>query len=84
MKTTDQTQDMRTRYACDQCSFKATSEIVLKTHKIMHHERKVEKKVSKRINCDYCEKRFNKKETFNQHMKKDHQAIIMNNYGRSK
>ena len=44
-------QEMWTRYTCDKCNFKTTSEIVLNTHTKTNHEQKMEI-------CDICGKRF--------------------------
>ena len=68
-----QSQEMRVRYACDECNLKSTSKESLITHKKSHHKTKAV--TSKRRQCNLCEKRFNKEITFNQHMKKDHEGI---------
>ena len=50
-------------------------------HNGLHHEKKIVQNKSKRKECDICGKRFNKEETFNHHMKKEHEG--MSNNGRS-
>ena len=54
-----------------QCDYKDETEGGLKKHKESIHEKKP-KYVSKRIQCNKCDKKFNKKETFKTHMKKIH------------
>ena len=62
---------MRKRNKCDICDFKSTSTVVIKKHtESMHKNIKMQN--IKSIICDQCDKRFNKKETFNQHKKKVH------------
>ena len=42
--------------------------MALISHKeTIHKENKTKKAISKRIQCDKCDKKFNKKETFNEH-----------------
>ena len=65
------------KYTCEQCEFASEQKDEVKKHKESIHEKsKVKKKnskyVNKRINCDLCEKKFNKKETFVTHMAKIH------------
>ena len=71
------------RYSCEQCDYKAFTKPNLKTHEETdHHQKKAEKKVakksSKRKNCDLCGKKFNKEETYMNHMKKDHGQLQNN------
>ena len=64
---------IRKRFSCKTCNFKATNESKLKIHvgtnhtinktKLLHDKTK-----TKRIHCEVCDKRFNKKETFNRHI----------------
>ena len=66
-----QTQEMRTRIKCDQCEFKTTSTIVLKTHTNIQHKSKVAATTKRKI-CDICKKKFNKISTYNKHVQKEH------------
>ena len=88
--------DIRKRFTCDKCNYKATTQTALQTHIVSTHQPKENKnkikvtkeaKISKRITCDICQKRFNKQETYQIHMGKFHEgtneAIQVKN-GRSK
>ena len=68
----DQIKEMRTRLTCDTCSYKTTSETVLRQHKQLNHEKKITGKPLKRKVCEGCSKQFNKTETLTVHMKKCH------------
>ena len=83
---------IRQRFACKTCSFKTTNDETLKTHVESNHlpvenQNKKEKSNSKRIHCQFCEKKFNKMETFDKHMKayhkKNQQPVIPSSSGRS-
>ena len=78
---------------CNVCDFKATDKVSLERHIQSTHEdditstqnmisdaraRREIKSKSKRINCDKCQMRFNKEQTFQAHMKKVHGDKIMN------
>ena len=73
--------EIRPRLSCDQCSFKSTSETVLKQHRRLNHSKNgfTNNKKSKRKKCDYCEKQFNKEETYQKHMKSAHGNQVKNN-----
>ena len=58
-------------FDCNQCDYTAETKGDLKKHTELIHDKK-NKYVTKRIQCQYCEKKFNKKETFKTHMKKFH------------
>ena len=70
---------MRPRLTCDICGFKSTSDIVLNQHKKFNHKtttkttKKLNTTVSKRKKCEYCDKQFNKEETYKKHVKKFHE-----------
>ena len=60
-------------FKCNQCDHKEKTEVNIKKHQESAHEKKGKSKyVSKRIQCEKCEKKFNKSETFKTHMKKVH------------
>ena len=63
---------MRKQFKCDQCDYKLTWKAHLKDHENVHHQTKEKKFSKKRQNCELCDKRFNKTETFNRHMRKEH------------
>ena len=65
-------QEMRKQFKCDQCDYKLTWKAHLKDHENIHHQTKEKKFSKKRQNCELCDKRFNKTETFNRHMRKEH------------
>ena len=71
--------EMRPRLSCDICEFKSTSETVLNQHKNLNHKtttkniKKHSTTSSKRKKCEYCDKQFNKEETYNKHVKKAHE-----------
>ena len=50
-----------------------SSETVVKQHKSINH--KTKNKLTKKKKCYLCDKRFNKKETLNKHMKIDHKIV---------
>ena len=52
-------------FTCEKCDYKSSTKIQLKSHSDTAHK-------NKRIACDYCERKFNKKETYEKHMKQDH------------
>ena len=61
------------KFNCNQCDYMASTKTNLNKHKEDIHEVKEKVKyVSKRIKCEKCEKKFNKKETFMAHMNKFH------------
>ena len=66
------------KFQCNQCDHKEETEGNLMRHKESTHEKKGKYK-SKRIQCEKCEKRFNKKETFKTHMKKIHNINVRSN-----
>ena len=75
--------EIRPRFNCNQCGFKTTSDIVLKQHVNLNHTKngcsktdnnKKKIVVSKRKKCEYCEKQFNKEETYKKHMKTSHKV----------
>ena len=83
---------MRKRFSCEVCTFKTTNTNYLKVHMDTTHQKmdnniknNTENKVtSKRIHCDICGKKFNKQETFNKHIKNEHNtANTQCNIGRS-
>ena len=58
------------QYPCNQCDFKATTKQKVRLHIDIEHTIKAKNKsqyVPKRIKCEECEKKFNKKETFEKH-----------------
>ena len=60
-------------------TFKAISKLSLKQHiESAHNDTNKNKKhnVSKRIKCEECGKRFNKKETFEKHKKQCQNTIL--------
>ena len=77
---------------CNQCNYRTTTQYSLEKHKETSHEnhknreeyankQEINKKsnyVSKRIQCQKCSKKFNKKETFRTHIQTHHGNIIMN------
>ena len=67
-------QEMRSRYSCDNCGFKTTSETVLKLHKSTNHEtnKQTQQIRTKRKQCEHCDKKFNKDSTLNEHKQKIH------------
>lgn len=66
-------------FTCNQCDYTASIKTNLNKHKEDSHEEKEKGKyVSKRIICDKCDKKFNKKETFRVHMNKFHAENIAN------
>ena len=82
-----QTQHKSSNHQCNQCDYNATTRSSLDDHKKSIHEKqpevievildtrkeiKKQKYVSKRIHCDVCDKKFNKKETFETHTRKYH------------
>ena len=79
---------MRARLSCNICSYKTTSDSVLKQHIKLNHENKSTKptKSTKRKTCNMCNKQFNKDTTLTKHMKNDHkiatrmegQSVIQN------
>ena len=78
--------NMRKRFSCENCEHKTTSENSLKDHIERAHKKEnylgkilAEKVKSKRIHCNVCEKKFNKPETFNKHMKSDHNEYMKPN-----
>ena len=79
------TTNIRKRFTCKICQFKTTNENTLKAYKEKIHQNKNsgEKANSKRIHCDNCNKKFNKAETFERHMKIEHKANFQENNGRS-
>lgn len=62
---------MRKCKKCDKCDYKSTSKDSLNRHKETIHEG-LKKSISKRIEFNQCDKRFNKKETFTQNKIKAH------------
>ena len=83
ISTQEMIQDSRARreqkiiqFTCEQCGFRSGSETLLKRHKDLNHNeinattRKTY--TSKRLKCEYCDKKFNKFETFKKHMKLIH------------
>ena len=87
-----QASKMRKRFTCDECGFNAAMENILRKHKETNHEPVLPKKVSnlkttsttsksksKRINCSQCDKRFNKKETYQKHIATHHGKEIQKN-----
>ena len=72
---------IRKRFTCEVCTFKSTNENSLKMHINTNHaqENKIRasktdnKRKSTRIQCEMCDNKFNKKETFEKHMKIVHQ-----------
>ena len=67
-------------YDCDECDYKATTKESIKTHIQSFHKGNQKKiYVSKRIKCNLCDKKFNKKETYYKHMKVDHDQNINQN-----
>ena len=71
---------MRPRLSCDQCGFKTTSEAVQKQHKILNHSKNgfTNHKTSKRKKCAFCEKQFNKEETYKKHIQSTHEMKALN------
>ena len=57
-------------FHCNQCDHMSETKDGLQKHTEFIPDKK--KYVTKRIQCQKCEKKFNKKETFNTHMKKYH------------
>ena len=60
------------QYKGDQCERKATTKTKVDTHTKTVHTDKMNNKsqyVSKRIKCEICQRKFNKKETFENHKK---------------
>ena len=57
--------DSNYEFTCEKCDYKSSTKIQLKSHSDTAHK-------NKRIFCDYCERRFNKIETYEKHMKQDH------------
>ena len=80
--------EMRARLSCNICSYKTTSDSVLKQHIKLNHENKSTKptKSTNRKICNMCNKQFNKDTTLTKHMKNDHkiatrmegQSVIQN------
>ena len=71
--------EMRNRIACDECGYKTTSTTVLSQHKKLNHVKKeTTRKMTARIDCEKCNKRFNKESTYKTHMQKVHQTIVQN------
>ena len=60
------------KHKCDQCGANTDSKKCLNCQDKNIHVRHQQAK-SKRINCNMCNKRFNKQDTYNAHMKKLHQ-----------
>ena len=80
------------RFSCKTCNFRTTNDDALKNHVIIHHQSLENETIkvnrnTKRIHCKICEKKFNKKETFDKHMKsvhkKTHQLVTQPDTGRS-
>ena len=65
-------------HQCNQCDYKDETKGGLTKHKESIHDNK-SKYVSKRIQCENCEKKFNKRETFKIHMEKFHSINITRN-----
>ena len=59
----------------------STSEAVQKQHKILNHSKNgfTNHKTSKRKKCDFCEKQFNKEETYKKHIQSTHETEALNN-----
>ena len=74
--------NIRKCFSCDNCEYKTTNENVLKMHINTNHKNEVNIRKSKRLHCNMCDKKFNKLDTFNKHMKLDHKLHQTN--GRSK
>ena len=70
--------NIRQRFTCEDCGLKVTNEKALEKHKkSVHDTKKIEKitsskNTSKRIHCKVCDKKFNKMETFDRHIEKEH------------
>ena len=63
------------KFSCEQCEFTSGSVTLIERHKNIEHKTPISQRNtyrSKRLNCEHCEQKFNKKETFNRHMKKFH------------
>ena len=58
-------------YTCNICNKKYKNKTDLKRHNENVHMNKTVY-ISKRRKCQHCEKRFNKEETYDKHMKNEH------------
>ena len=62
--------------------YEKTSVSVCKSPKEKCQDKNLKKKyTSKRLKCKFCEKKFNKEETFTKHMKQSHNEVISENVG---
>ena len=86
-------------YPCEQCDFVSTTPTALVRHSSIAHQNIIKKNInenknqtvegkqgykSKRRKCEFCDKKFNKRETFNKHQKEAHQITENININMSK
>jgi len=65
------------KYPGDQCEYKATPKTNLIQHIASSHQDKEKQKskyIAKRINCEQCERKFNKMETYEKHKSLEHKS----------
>ena len=65
-------------FNCEECDFKSGSMTLMQRHKNVDHctKKSVPTRKSKRLNCNYCENKFNKNETLQKHMEKFHKEKL--------
>ena len=79
LKQHNNTVQEKAQYTCDQCDFNEISKTSVSEHvESVHNDTKKDKTqyVSKRIKCEECGKKFNKKETFEKHRKQCQNTIL--------
>ena len=71
-----ETSHQSNKFPCDQCTYIAQNNPDLKLHVDKQHMNNKDlpprTQKTKRISCNICEQKFNKKETYEKHMKKVH------------
>ena len=68
---------------CDQCNFNTKSKTLLQRHKDESHENsksvRKSKHTSKRISCETCIRKFNKRDTYVRHLEKCQNSLDTTN-----